>query len=395
MCEVCSGDIEVEVIGRRRKIWEVTGGWHCSVVGTCLTLLDLRTLARKLSVKTKPDYSRDYQLHGFFAQEAGIYDKPGKLLNKLLDKRHAAAIRKTRSLKCENKLRNFWNSALEMGDIPGPYWAILSHPYATQKLSESMFADVHMLSHLVGSSNRADIRRLQELNEGNSELSAKILKQQRHHSQRINAKDVEITNLREKLGLLAAMLKDTPDRTSTQQLETSSSVLLQEIEHLRKQKASSRPIVMNLQHQNDQLTNLVQSLHIENATLERTLQGSAATDDTECPFDLEGRCLLYVGGRISTVHRLKALVEEWNGHFIHHDGGLERSIDELARAILKVDAVIFPTDCVSHNAANKIKSLCQQTMKPFIPLRSSGIASFVSGVRNRFEGIDIAQKLTQ
>ena len=395
MCEVCSGDIEVEVIGRRRKIWEVTGGWHCSVVGTCLTLLDLRTLARKLSVKTKPDYSRDYQLHGFFAQEAGIYDKPGKLLNKLLDKRHAAAIRKTRSLKCENKLRNFWNSALETGDIPGPYWAILSHPYATQKLSESMFADVHMLSHLVGSSNRADIRRLQELNEGNSELSAKILKQQRHHSQRINAKDVEITNLREKLGLLAAMLKDTPDRTSTQQLETSSSVLLQEIEHLRKQKASSRPIVMNLQHQNDQLTNLVQSLHIENATLERTLQGSAATDDTECPFNLEGRCLLYVGGRISTVHRLKALVEEWNGHFIHHDGGLERSIDELARAILKVDAVIFPTDCVSHNAANKIKSLCQQTMKPFIPLRSSGIASFVSGVRNRFEGIDIAQKLTQ
>ena len=395
MCEICSGDIEVEVIGRRRKIWEVTGGWHCSVVGTCLTLLDLRTLARKLSVKTKPDYSRDYQLHGFFAQEAGIYDKPGKLLNKLLDKRHAAAIRKTRSLKCENKLRNFWNSALETGDIPGPYWAILSHPYATQKLSESMFADVHMLSHLVGSSNRADIRRLQELNEGNSELSAKILKQQRHHSQRINAKDVEITNLREKLGLLAAMLKDTPDRTSTQQLETSSSVLLQEIEHLRKQKASSRPIVMNLQHQNDQLTNLVQSLHIENATLERTLQGSAATDDTECPFDLEGRCLLYVGGRISTVHRLKALVEEWNGHFIHHDGGLERFIDELARAILKVDAVIFPTDCVSHNAANKIKSLCQQTMKPFIPLRSSGIASFVSGVRNRFEGIDIAQKLTQ
>ena len=395
MCEICSGDIEVEVIGRRRKIWEVTGGWHCSVVGTCLTLLDLRTLARKLSVKTKPDYSRDYQLHGFFAQEAGIYDKPGKLLNKLLDKRHAASIRKTRSLKCENKLRNFWNSALETGDIPGPYWAILSHPYATQKLSESMFADVHMLSHLVGSSNRADIRRLQELNEGNSELSAKILKQQRHHSQRINAKDVEITNLREKLGLLAAMLKDTPDRTSTQQLETSSSVLLQEIEHLRKQKASSRPIVMNLQHQNDQLTNLVQSLHIENATLERTLQGSAATDDTECPFDLEGRCLLYVGGRISTVHRLKALVEEWNGHFIHHDGGLERSIDELARAILKVDAVIFPTDCVSHNAANKIKSLCQQTMKPFIPLRSSGIASFVSGVRNRFEGIDIAQKLTQ
>ena len=101
-----------------------------------------------------------------------------------------------------------------------------------------------------------------------------------------------------------------------------------------------------------------------------------------CPLDLGGRCLLYVGGHQHTVHRLRALVEDWNGRFLHHDGGVERSINELASAVTKADAVVFPTDCVSHSAANKVKRLCHQNMKPFVPLRTSGIASFVAGLRD-------------
>ena len=104
-----------------------------------------------------------------------------------------------------------------------------------------------------------------------------------------------------------------------------------------------------------------------------------------CPFDLSGRCLLYVGGHQHTVHRLRALVENWNGRFLHHDGGLERSINELASAVTKADAVVFPTDCISHSAANKVKQLCHQNMKPFVPLRTSGVASFVSGLQ---QGLD-------
>ena len=46
---------------------------------------------------------------------------------------------------------------------PGPYWALLTHPTANKDLIGEAFSDVHMLSHLVGAANRADIRRLQEL----------------------------------------------------------------------------------------------------------------------------------------------------------------------------------------------------------------------------------------
>ena len=123
----------------------------------------------------------------------------------------------------------------------------------------------------------------------------------------------------------------------------------------------------------------------ENQSLENALLRESATPNATCPFDLEGRCLLYVGGRQQTVHRLRTLVEEWNGQFLHHDGGIERSLAELARAVSKADAVVFPTDCVSHNAALKVKRLCDQTMKPYVPLRTSGIASFVAVVRDGLE----------
>ena len=58
--------------------------------------------------------------------------------------------------------------------------------------------------------------------------------------------------------------------------------------------------------------------------------------------------------------------------------------------MVKADAVVFPTDCVSHDAALQVKRLCRQTMKPFVPLRSSGVASFVAGLRHGLESFDAA-----
>lgn len=371
--------------GSRRKIWELTGGWHCAVVGTCLTLADLRSLARKLAVKTRPGYSSDYQLHGFFAQEAGSSGKPGKMLNKLLDKRHAVAIRKARNIRCVEKLGEYWNSALETGDIPGPYWAILSHPAATQSLSESMFADVHMLSHLVGASNRADIRRLQDYENEINVLEDKLSKQQRHQKQRLDAKEREIADIREKLRLHLAQSSKSEDQISVIETHLGEDVFVKENDVLRAKISKSDMHVTMLQKRNVELATIAQTLRAENALLEQTFLNDLSIDEGNCRFDLNGRCLLYVGGRQNTVPKLRSLVSDWNGSFRHHDGGLERSIDELASAIVKADVVIFPTDCVSHSAANKIKRLCRQTMKPYMPLRSSGVASFVDGVRNGLE----------
>jgi hypothetical protein len=91
-------------------------------------------------------------------------------LQKALDARHSVAIKQFAKAKDEETLRRMWDASLQSGDIPGAYWALLSHPVASDTIVKKAFRDVHMLSHLVGAANRADIRRLRQLEEQNGAL---------------------------------------------------------------------------------------------------------------------------------------------------------------------------------------------------------------------------------
>ena len=79
------------------------------------------------------------------------------------------------------------------------------------------------------------------------------------------------------------------------------------------------------------------------------------------------------------------MVEEWNGQLLHHDGGIEKSLNELASAVVKADLVVFPTDRVSHEAMLTVKRLCRRNIKPCVPLRSSGVSSFMIGLQELLE----------
>ncbi|MBO45564.1 MAG: hypothetical protein CMJ96_01570 [Planctomycetes bacterium] len=390
MCEI-SAHKPIESSSRRLKIWEVNGGWHCSIVGTCLTVRELRALANKLKLEITPGVSRDYQLHGFFSKQGENSELPAKLMNKLLDKKHAVSIRKLRAAKSDKELDDYWTAAKEAGDIPGPYWAILSHPKATTNLSERMFADVHMLSHLVGASNRADIRRLNELEEQMMVLEEDLSNQKKHYQNRLCAKEQEKAGLREKLSNIRRSSVTLPKSVSTAKKDKPKDIgLANEIVHLRAQATQNATVISNQREQIASLSQLVQTLREENQSFESALPRKCPAGTANFPIDLDGRRLLYVGGRKQTVHQLKNLVEEWNGQLLYHDGGMEKSLGELAPAVIKADAVVFPMDCVSHSAVNKIKRLCRQSMKPYIPLRSTGVASFVAGLQSSIDGLSEA-----
>jgi hypothetical protein len=125
--------------------------------------------------------------------------KIAKNVQKILDKRHSGTIKKTRPYKTAVELEDFWNRSLEMGNIPSPYWAILTHPKCDVDLSEKMFADVHMLSHLVGASNRADISRLQDQERELANLERKAEQQRKKFATKIYGKDFKIKELKKKL----------------------------------------------------------------------------------------------------------------------------------------------------------------------------------------------------
>ncbi len=112
------------------------------------------------------------------------------------------------------------------------------------------------------------------------------------------------------------------------------------------------------------------------------MEGTLARGDSDAtPLKgLQGKILLYVGGRSHQLSHLRKLTEERGAKFLHHDGGLEETSDLLPSLAARADAVLFPIDCVSHGAVTIIKRVCRHSEKPYLPLRSSGLTSFVAAL---------------
>lgn len=146
---------------RRTKIWEFNTNLHCSIIGTCLSTSELRQVLRKLDLA--PLEATDHDLHGIAVTLAGRHDGAAKLLNKALDHRHKLAVSHFAKVGTEDGVRALWREAVRQGEIPGAYWAALTHPATTREIIREAFGKVHMLSHLVGAANRVDIRRLCQL----------------------------------------------------------------------------------------------------------------------------------------------------------------------------------------------------------------------------------------
>jgi Uncharacterized protein conserved in bacteria (DUF2325) len=122
-----------------------------------------------------------------------------------------------------------------------------------------------------------------------------------------------------------------------------------------------------------------EDLRRELALVEAQLNGWLGEDASAAP-DLGGAQVLYVGGRANQVPQLKTVVERASGAFLHHDGGIEHSMTLLPGLISRADHVVFPIDCISHDAMGMVKRQCRLAAKPFMPLRTSSLACLVSGL---------------
>lgn len=161
---------------RRTRLSELDANLHCSIIGTCLTTHELRRLVPKYTDLDR-QHATDLDIH-HAAVELAIDGTAGaKALHKALDERYAGAIRAFDSAQDADDLLARWKEALKNGDVPPAYWALMTHPRTTMAVRQAAFGDLHMLSHLVGAANRADIRRLVVLEE-NAALHAKIDRQQ-------------------------------------------------------------------------------------------------------------------------------------------------------------------------------------------------------------------------
>jgi Uncharacterized protein conserved in bacteria (DUF2325) len=376
--------------GRRSKLWDIAPSLHCSIIGNCLSAAELRQFFVKLgdaSAKTASDHT----LHSYGVNAAGKHDLVGKLLNKALDHRHEAAIRRFARAPSRAQVRQLWIEAFEQGGIPGAYWALLTHPATDRPLVEEVFGQVHMLSHMVGSSNRIDIVRLRTLERELGERDEKLSRQEARLSEssreraallrKVEGLETEVRR-REIAARTASELTTGALTTSAllQRLDTErarSSQLAARVAELEDQVSKAQRFAATLNKQNDQLQREV-------AALEAELKIDKTEESGRSPAsDLQGLTVLYVGGRPGLIDQLRAIVARRGGKMLAHDGGIEETLAALPGLISRADAALFPVDCVSHSAVGQIKKCCRDGNRPFIPLRSASVASFLAAIANR------------
>ena len=183
---------------RRSRIWELADTLHCSIIGTCLSTAELRNVLVRLNAPGART-ADEHELHVLGVMLTGHPEAGAKFLQRALDRRHGLSIKRYARAKDEEALRRLWQDSVRSGDIPGAYWALLIHPVTTEAVAKKAFQDVHMLSHLVGAANRADIRRLRQLEEECAALTEKLHRQQLQLRDGFKFRDERIRQLNEML----------------------------------------------------------------------------------------------------------------------------------------------------------------------------------------------------
>jgi hypothetical protein len=394
---------------KQKSIWDITHAQHCSIVGTCLTLSEARLIGKKINVTCLNKEDLDATIHSVLVQECKTKNWTSRLINKTLNKKFDNSIRIFKSCKNSEELLVLWREAFSVGNIPGPYWAVLSHPCLSKEAGVKVYSDVHMLSHLVGSSNQANIVRITELEIELANAHDKIKKLIINNNTKVRSKINLINAQEEKLHALKRINDNLEDRLAylSQSIETdvnmafSNGVMLSG-EKLSEESGVNLSDVKKAKKIVSKMTSKVEEITIENVRLRteveekdsqidllntemssielmlENIQARGLAGSKSC--DLAGKCVLYIGGRSGTMCRMCDIVKKMNGNLVHHDGGREDSLASLPSAVSSADAVLFPTNCVSHSSALEAKKLCKRMAKPYLPIRSSGLGSLINGL---------------
>jgi len=382
---------------QRKKLWELQSHFHCSVIGTCLTLEELRRLCRKANIIFETAVS-DHALHSAFVNVAGESAYPSRLLQKHLDNKYKRIIQHVVKIRDADALPPLWHEAMKSGEVASAFWALLTHPQTSDELLEQMYGDIHMLSHLAGSAVRVDMQKLSQQHRRIKDLEAQ-LKKLRHETQRkLNEKDETIQTISQRLQQTLRSEQKLAQREHSgrspdmqkqiDELSNKLTALQTQKERAEDSASEWKQFAIRSEDRNLRLEQALAEAQQQRDALEASLASLLSRDcRNTCPqekgkkdLDLCNRCVLYVGGRAGQHSHFRTLVEQSNGRFIHHDGGREDSRHQLGSMLPQADAVICPLDCVSHDAVRRVKRFCNRYDKTLILLPRGSLSAFTQGL---------------
>ncbi|BBE71633.1 DUF2325 domain-containing protein [Oharaeibacter diazotrophicus] len=370
----------------RLKIWDLPGTCHCVTIGTCLTLGDLRRTAVRLGLFQGVERMTDYELHGAYVHAMDGRNRASSAVQKLLEGKHAGMIR--RAARCEDDaaLEQLWDDAVGEGQIPGAFWALLTHPQLGPVLEKRIFGEVHMMSHLCGASHRGDARVITAVERQRAALRARLVAAEASQRATLGARDAEIVRLKRLVVALEPHLHAAAElREQVAALSGGAAVAAAEAARGEAERRAEAERARAADLEARLLAAEERTAEAErraDALAERLLEQTptpvpvAACGAARCPLDLAGRRIAYIGGRPHTVARIRAFVERCNGCLLAHDGGVEQSPHLLDGILAQADVVFVPIDRVSHGAMERAKAECARRRALFAPLATCSLSSF-------------------
>ncbi len=387
----------------RRKLWDIPHKYHCPIIGTCLHIDELRRLVQKH--RYNPDQQpSDYDLHVSFVTVANKKSFLSVATQKLLDKKHAVTIKQFAKAKDGKHLHHLWQDAVAKGQVPGAFWALMSHPKIDHSLEVLAFEQVHMLSHQVGAGLITDTKLLTEARTELNRVHQEAQRETRRTTARLTERNQRITTLEERL----VQLQDVSTRLTEahqriKQLESDKwlTQLRERLEQAENELVNLRRFKAHAKNETARWREQYEANQVElkqtKAKLEEyrlscsALEQLLVNEDSECKsclsgeenpvrINLDGRRILFVGGRNSLTGHYRSIVYRCNGKFVHHDGGIEDNRHRLETLLTTADVVVCPANCVSHNAYLCAKRYCKRTAKPCVLIKSAGVSSFVQAL---------------
>jgi hypothetical protein len=399
-------DTPVSRGSRRRRLWELPSQALCPVIGVCLPMPVLR---RKLGkVLGGQALANDYELHCGAINECARRGPVSELLQKELDQRFALALKQSSQHKTAEALTRWWNAAQQGNDVGGALWGALTHARCDAALQEQVLRDIHMLQHQVGAANRADLQRMETLEDENAVLTRELAQAQSRstrllaeRAQALEASQAECLRLRGEL-----MAKDTLTaglRDEMQQLEASIPGLRHRHEQARQLQSQQDRIHQleralltarqQAEREQRRAEELQQALSQRERQLELQAESARPGDAVQMPEaalpSLDERSVLCVGGRPAVVPIYRQLIERTGGRFLHHDGGEEDAVAKLDASLAAADLVICQTGCISHDAYWRVKDHCKRHNKKCVYIESPS----ASGLRRALGSLGSAESV--
>lgn len=354
--------------GKRRMLWEIGGSMQCSVLGTCLGEDDLLGAIRKCGLSLQGSVT-SYDIHAHCVKMATSANALSKALHKLLDKRYEGAVRLVSRADTEGEMLAVWEKLRDSGQTGAGYWAIISHTHVTPEAMKQVFGEVHMLSHLHGRGVREMATQIAEMQRRATEIEARLRRAEAARNEALAERDAARAELQARAaGVSTVDLGVEPSRTAASRKDASGK--------RDRVLAAARARARQAEGESERLRAAVQVMQRQQRREQPAPLACACCKQEAQPCRLDGRRILYLGGRKSVLPHLKSAAEAREAILLVHDGGMEDSTHRIEELVGGCDAVVCPIDCVSHGACKLAKVLCRRFNKPFLPIPTASRSGF-------------------